>query len=142
MAFWDASAFVSLCAHQPSSGRMRRLLQTHRQIVVWWGTSVEVHSAVARLARETTDTGTEITQALKRLSILKRGWAEILPTEHLRATAEQLPMRHYLRTGDAFQLASALMWCNERPRGRHFITVDRRLAQEASKVGFAVLGES
>jgi predicted nucleic acid-binding protein len=120
---------------------MRRLLQTHKQIAVWWGTPVEVHSAVARLARETSDTGTEITQALKRLSILRRGWVEILPTERLRATAEQLPMRYDLRAGDGFQLAAALMWCNERPRGRQFITIDRRLAQEASKVGFAVLGD-
>jgi hypothetical protein len=55
--------------------------------------------------------------------------------------AEQLPLRYELRAGDAFQLASALMWCKERPRGRNFITIDRRLAAEASKIGFAVLGE-
>lgn len=142
MAFWDTSAIVSLCVHQPISGRMHRLQQLHRHIVVWWGASVEAHSAFARLARNGTITSIEVTQTLKRLDAMRRAWTEILPTERLRATAEQLPMRYDLRAGDAFQLASALMWCNERPRGRHFITVDRRLAQEASKVGFAVLGES
>lgn len=136
MAFWDSSAIVPLCIHQPASGRIRRLLAEHRRPVVWWGTPVEVRSALARLMREGTINGTALAQALRRLDTLRRSWAEMIPNERIRAMAEQLPERYDLRASDAFQLAAALAWCSGRPRGRPFITIDRRLAAAASGIGF------
>ena len=49
-AFWDSSAMVPLCVHESTSR------QAHAQLrkflpVVWWGSLVEVHSAIARLHR-------------------------------------------------------------------------------------------
>ncbi|MDQ7843436.1 MAG: hypothetical protein QN141_11835 [Armatimonadota bacterium] len=38
-----------------------------------------------------------------------------------------------------FQLAAALVWCRERPRGRSFVCLDRALALAAGTLGFAVV---
>ena len=69
---------------------------------------------------------------------LRRSWDEILPTQAVRAIAESLPDDNGVRTGDAWQLAAALVWCSERPRGRPFVCLDERLAKAASDVGFTV----
>ena len=140
MAFWDSSAIVPLCVHQPSAGRMRRLTVQHSRFVVWWGSSVEVRGALARLTWEGTIDSSALTQAQDRLMTLRRSWTEIEPTQGVRGIAELLPERINLRAADAFQLAAALVWCNERPRNRPFITIDHRLAVAASKIGFLVLG--
>ncbi|MBI3970827.1 MAG: PIN domain-containing protein [Chloroflexi bacterium] len=140
MSFWAASAVVPLGLHQPATGRLRQLLREHRRPVVWWGTPVEVRSALARLAGEGAIDQTGLEQAVERLTILRRSWAEVLPAEKVRALAETLRDRHGLRAADAPQLAAALVWCNQRPRKRPFVCFDQRLAQAASKVGFAVLG--
>jgi hypothetical protein len=44
-----------------------------------------------------------------------------------------------LRALDSFQLAAALVWCKEMPRGRQFVCCDVRLAEAATKAGFDVL---
>jgi len=38
---------------------------------------------------------------------------------------------------DSFQLAAALVWCQEKPRRRPFVTADERLAKAAEKAGFS-----
>jgi predicted nucleic acid-binding protein len=43
-----------------------------------------------------------------------------------------------LHAADSIQLASALLWCNEKSKGKPFITFDARLADAAAKAGFAV----
>jgi len=138
MAFWDTSALLPLCAQQPSSRIFRRLVAEHRRIVVWWGTAVEIRSALARLQREKTVTRNGLAQALERFNVLRRSWSEVLPTERLRNLAEILPERHGVRAHDAFQLAAALIWCNEKPRRRPFVCLDRKLAASAEAVGFSV----
>lgn len=138
MAFWDASAVVAFCSHQPKSGIVRRLARRERQVVVWWGTSVEVRSALARLAREDHLHAGAYSNALKRLSALRAWWFEVTPHDRVRELAEGLPERSAVRAGDAFQLAAALVWCDERPRGRPFVCFDRRLAEAAASLGFIV----
>jgi hypothetical protein len=76
--------------------------------------------------------------AITLLDQLRRSWDEILPTEAVRAIAESLPDDYAVRAGDAWQLAAALVWCSERPRGRPFVCLDKRLAKAASAIGFMV----
>jgi hypothetical protein len=62
---------------------------------------------------------------------------EILPS----ANAREIAFRQFecfpLRAADALQLAAALVWCGEPPRGR-FVRADRRLAAAATTAGFEV----
>jgi hypothetical protein len=44
-----------------------------------------------------------------------------------------------LRTGDALQLAAALISCNKNPRRRIFVCFDDRLAAVAEDVGFKAI---
>lgn len=140
MAFWDASALVVLCAHQAATGSMRRLADHDQRMGVWWGTPVELQSALSRLRRNGILDAETYGQAQRRLGTLRVKWHEVLPTERLRTLAEGLPERFGLQAGDAFQLAAALRWCDEHPRRRPFVCLDRRLAQAAVHLGFEVEG--
>jgi hypothetical protein len=137
-AFWDSSALVPLCVHESTSrqahAQMRKFLP-----VVWWGSLVEVHSAIARLHRlgQLTDAGEQ--RALSQLDLLNRGWREILPGDHVRELATRLLDAHDLRTGDSLQLAAALTWCQQRPASRDFVCADQRLSRAAISTGFSVL---
>jgi len=46
---------------------------------------------------------------------------------------------HRLRAADALQLAAALVWCSNRPRGRAFLVADGALSDAAEAEGFAVI---
>jgi predicted nucleic acid-binding protein len=107
-------------------------------IVAWWGTPIEVRSAFARLAREGELEGVQRTTAINSLDRLHRLWNEVLAAEAVRTLVLALPDEYALRAGDAWQLAAALVWCRERPRGRSFVCWDKRLAQAAAAVGFTV----
>lgn len=107
-------------------------------MAVWWGTSVEMRSALARLAREGTVTTKAVEEAKSRLHALRRVWKEILPSDSVRELAEELAEKHRLRALDAFQLAAALAWSSEHPRDRPFICLDVRLARAAEQAGFRV----
>lgn len=137
MAFWDASAIVPLCCHQPASGVIRRLLRDHSRIAVWWGTPVEVRSALARLTREKAISERAAGEARRRLDVLRQSWSEMLPTQRVRSLAEQVTEEYNLRALDAFQLAAALVWCNQNPRRRPFLCLDVRLAEAANQAGFS-----
>jgi len=139
MPFWDASAIVPLCVHQTTTPTVRRIVAGAPRIVVWWGTPVEVQSALGRLSREGTLSAVGLTQSTKRLGVLRRSWHEILPTEQVRGLAEELPARVSMTAADAFQLAAALVWSRGRPRGRVFVCIDRRLAGVAAQTGFSVV---
>jgi hypothetical protein len=69
---------------------------------------------------------------------MRLGWREIVTGEKLRLIAEGLPDTYGLRALDSFQLAAALVWCKEKPRGRVFICDDVRLIDAARKVGFKI----
>jgi predicted nucleic acid-binding protein len=137
-AFWDASAVVPLCCSQPATARGRQLYKEQRRMVVWWGTTVEARSALARLVREEALTEAERDAAIARLAQLRRAWIEIVPSERLRLLAERLPDQYSVRGPDAFQLAAALIWCREQPRRRPFVCFDDRLVTAATTAGFSV----
>jgi predicted nucleic acid-binding protein len=106
--------------------------------VVWWGSLVEVNSAIARLYRlgKLNDLGMK--GALSRLDLLSRGWREILPCDPLRDLAIRLLDAYELRAADILQLAAAITWCQQRPARRVFVCADQRLAKAAKSEGFAV----
>lgn len=135
-AFWDASAVVPLCCHQPPSATVRRLARERPRLVVWWGTLIEARSALRRLFRENALSDAGLQQATSRLDILRRSWSEILPSEEIRDHAVTLLDRHEIRAADSFQLAAALVWCNGRPRRRLVVCFDGRLADAAKHTGF------
>lgn len=117
---------------------MRTLFREFKKPVVWWGTPVEVVSALTRLREEGELSSQELNGALARWGQLEKIVREVSPTEQVRRLARGLPALYGIRTLDAFQLAAALAWTQERPRQRPFVCADQRLAQAAAKTGFAV----
>jgi len=137
-AFWDASALVPVCVNEAASRQVRSYLGRFAP-VVWWGSLVEVHSAICRLHREREISDQEKDGAVGRLQLLSGAWREVLPNDQVRALATQMLDKHSLRAADSMQLAASLVWCEQRPPRRNFICGDRRLALAASAVGFSVL---
>lgn len=137
-AFWDASALVPLCIHEAASRRAQHYLGKFA-LVVWWGSLVEVHSAICRLRRDQEITELDKQGAVARLRLLSRAWREILPDDQLRDLATELLEKYSLRAADSLQLAASLIWCQQRPTRRSFLCGDRRLAEAADLAGFSVL---
>lgn len=137
-AFWDTSAVVPLCCQQNLSQSLRKLWRETAHVVVWWGTTVEVRSAVSRLHAEGALAAKGRQQALARLEVLRQEWREIMPSEKVRRLAEGLPDAYGLRALDSFQLAAALVWCGEQPKNRVFVCADAKLSAAAQTVGFTV----
>lgn len=139
VAFWDTSAIVPLCCQQKLSQSMRKRWRETTRVVVWWGTTVEVRSAVSRLHGEGFLTAKGRQHALARLEVLRQEWREMMPSDRARTLAEGLPDAYGLRALDSFQLAAALVWCNERPKNRVFVCDDARLSGAAQTMGFTVV---
>ncbi len=137
-AFWDASGLVLLCVQQPSTHAARRLAARFTRIAAWWGSPIEIRSAIVRLRRDEEIGATDCSHACARLEVLRRHWAEVAPTEEIRDLARQVLDMHAVRAADALQLAAALVWCSGRPRGRPFVCFDGRLSQAAAAAGFEV----
>lgn len=137
MRFWDASALVPLLIDQPSSAAARRWLDEDRELVVWWGSSIECASAIARLQREGILDGGAERSARDLLETLRSGWFEIRPGDAVRDQALRLLRLHPLRSADALQLAAALEWAGSPPDGV-FLGFDTRLRDAAQREGFQV----
>lgn len=138
-AFWDTSGIALLCTHQPATAVARRLAHRCQRFILWWGTPVEARSAFVRLFRENVLSTTDLADAVRRLVMIRQVAGEIQPTEDLRRLAEHVLEMYDLRTGDAFQLAAALVLANNHPRGRWFVSFDRRLSEAADRAGFTVM---
>jgi len=139
MKFWDSSALIPLFLTESTSENVKRIVQSDEDIVVWWATRVECLSAFARRRREGILSSDAEHKAKAVLSALAAEWSEILPVEHIRKRAERLLFTHSLRAADAFQLASALIWAEEKPQGLEFVCLDQNLCETASKEGFTLL---
>jgi predicted nucleic acid-binding protein len=92
--------------------------------------------AFARLRREGHLRPAQAEAARRRVAMLRRAWREVEPGPEVRELAEDRLERHQLCAAGALQLAAALVWCNRRPSGRHFICLDRRLRMAARAEGF------
>jgi uncharacterized protein len=133
--FWDSSALVPLLLHQPQTKRVRQLLEEDDELVVWWGSSVECASAVARLHRDGHLSAPAERDARSLLDVLRKSWFEVQPGDAVREQALRLLRVHNLRAADALQLAAALEWAGNPPEGG-FVTLDDRLLDAARREGF------
>lgn len=134
-AFWDTSALVPLCVRQSTTPRALALYKSC-EAVVWWTTPVEIASALARLVRMKQLNSSDWAKAGQLATVIADAWSVIQPSEAVRAKAMQLVDRYDLRAADALQLAAALVWCEDLPRGRTFLTVDQKLREAALLRGF------
>ncbi len=134
-AFWDSSALVLLCANQPGTPEARYWKQ-HFDVVIWWGTPVEIASALARLLRTGLLSTRAWGEALELAERLAKLWYVIEPSLVIRENAVEVVKHYDLRAGDAWQLAAALEWCDHHPKGHRFLTADKRLHDVASLIGF------
>jgi uncharacterized protein len=137
MSFWDSSALVPLCTNEPRSILAGRLWKMFPQKFVWWETSVEISSALARINRENKITSEQRLNAEKRLEILETVWVEIQPNSRIKELARTFPTQYNMKAADSLQLASALVWCNEKPKGKDFVSGDEHLIKVAASIGFA-----
>ena len=138
MRFLDSSAIIPLCMKERASEAMEGLMKGDEDVVVWWMTRIECLSALSRRRREGVLSSGDEVQARAVLSALAAAWSEIQPTEVVRMRAERLLSIHPLRAADALQLAAALMWAQETPRGFEFVCLDQNLREAAFKEGFSI----
>jgi predicted nucleic acid-binding protein len=136
IGFWDTSAILPLCCSQIFTTQSKKWMRKYPKIVIWWGTSVEINSGLARLKQGGHLTEKEVVKSLKLWEKLRKSARIVSPVERVLELANDLPDAYGLRALDSFQLAAALVWCQEKPRRRPFITADERLAKAAEKAGF------
>ncbi len=138
MSFWDSSALVPLCTNESRSISAGRLWKTFPQKFVWWETSVEICSALARIERENKITTTQRLKAEKRLEVIEKVWSEISPNARVKELARTFPALYKMKAADSLQLAAALVWCKEQPKNKDFVSGDEHLIKVAETVGFTV----
>lgn len=138
MRFWDSSAITPLLVVEADSARREEQLLGDSDMVVWFGTLVEVESSLARRKRSAELSGDLELRARRHFDELAAHWTEVTPTNEVRARAIRLLRVHQLRAADAFQLAAALIFCREQPQHLAFLTADQRLRDAASLEGFPV----
>ena len=138
-AFFDSSAVAPLCLAQASSQSARQAYRSFTTQVVAPTTLIETASAINRAVRlgELSTSGARA--AKDRLSQLDRRWIQIEWTDRMKRLAVDLLAHYDLRAGDAIQLASALIWCNEKPRNRPFVCFDQRLSAAVGGAGFGLM---
>ncbi len=139
MIFWDTSAVIPLIIDEPRTDPLRAVWKRDSDMVVWWGTSVECASALARVVRDGIVSDRQVDVARDLLQTLASSWTEVLPTDGVREHAGRILLRHPLRAADALQIGAAMVWAEDRPRSHPFCTLDARLAEAARLEGFRVV---
>lgn len=139
MRFWDASALIPLLVEEPGRERMLAQLEEDSEVLSWWGTPVEITSAMARRESEMLLTSDEVSSTLTALRALAESWHEIVPSDSVRRTAQRLLRSHPLRAADSLQLAAALIAADHDPASLEIVCLDERLALAARREGFTVL---
>ena len=134
--YLDTSALVKLVHREEGSGQVRDAFGRAEAVAASVLARIEVHSALARLARE--GASDEVLRGwLSAFSTLWAGMARI-SMDRAADAACGLCLRHPLRALDAIHLASALLL---RAEGLEvvFATWDARLAAAARQEGLPVL---
>jgi predicted nucleic acid-binding protein len=138
MKFWDSSAIVPLLVDEPGRKAVLALLESDPVMLVWWGTPVELVSALSRREREGSLTLAAVTSAIERVRALERAWHQVVPTEAVRGRAQRLLRVHPLRAADSLQLSAALSVAGDDPASVSFVSLDQRLADAALREGLDV----
>ncbi len=81
----------------------------------------------------------DVQKARVLIDHLRARAVEVQPTEAVRARALRILSVHALRAAAAFELAAALIWCQERTQGVSFVSIDEPLRLAAALEGFRVL---
>lgn len=139
MRFWDSSAVLPFLTTEPSSLRVRDLVERDEEMAVWWATEVECWSAISRARRSGRITVDTESHARKILVSLRGAWTEISPSFEVRRQALRLLNVHELRAADALQLGAALVWAG-RYDNAEFVSFDARLRDTARLEGLSVIG--
>ena len=139
MRFWDTSALIPLLVDEPARDRLMALLEEDSEVLAWWGTPVEIASALARREREQLVTAEQVMAALAAARTFSESWHEIVPSDAVRRTAGRLLRTHPLRAADALQLAAALVAADHDPASLEMVCLDERLRLAARREGFTVL---
>jgi len=139
--YWDASAITPLIAAEPTRDALLQLLERDPDMLVWWGTPVEISSALARREREGLLTADQVTAALTTMHDLAESWHEIVPSDSISRTAERLLRAHPVRAPDSLQLAAALIAADHDPVSLEFVCLDDHLARAAQREGFKVIAQ-
>ena len=139
-AFFDSSAIVPLCVAQPASGEARQAYRGFNRQIVAWATLIEATGAIYRAVRLRGLSELNARRALDRLAQLEKRWTEIVASDRVREIALDALRTYDLRAADAVQLASALVWCKQKPRNRSFVCFDQRLAAAGHAAGFDITG--
>jgi predicted nucleic acid-binding protein len=124
---------------EETSSERTKQLEQDPLMVVWWGTSVEVESALFRRSSNSEIDVSNAERARTRLTFLSNSWIEIQPTDSIREMAKRLIRVHGLRSADSLQLAAALGACGNQPKNQNFLTGDQNLKRAATKEGFSCL---
>lgn len=139
MRFWDTSALVPLCVEENTTVALLDLAAEPPPMATWWGSYVEVTSALARREREGQLPAPLSEDAYSALHNLASSWREVTASTSLRALAERLLRVHVLRAGDSLQLAAALKLAGDDATSVEFVCLDKRLRQAAAREGFRLL---
>jgi len=137
--FWDASAVVPLLFEQKQTGVARKLHGADPEMAVWWGTTVECHSAIARMLRQQAIDRNGAAQGMERLHELETEWLEVEPSTGIRNEACRLLFAHPLRAADALQLAAVINLSREIGDRVPMICFDDRLVEAARFEQLAVV---
>jgi len=140
--FWDVSAIIPLLIDEPTRAPLLKVLGEDPEILAWWGTTVEIASALARREREQLLAAEEVEAALATVHQLADSWHEIVPSTSVRRTAERLLRTHPLRAADSLQLAAALVAADHDPTTLEVVCLDARLATAARREGFKVIRDA
>lgn len=139
MRFWDSSAVVPLLIDQRATAAVQSEYERDPEILVWWATAVETHSALARIEREGLIERSSLTESLRRLDGFIQSWREVDATARVRQAAIRLLRVHPLRAADALQLGAAVVAGEDHPETLPFVTLDDRLSEAAEREGFSVV---
>ena len=108
-------------------------------MTVWALTILEVESAMARLERQEALTTGEKKAAREDLANLSARWTEVADLPLVRQDALRILRSHAIGSGDAAQLGAAIVARADRMAEAVFVTLDRQLANAATREGFSVV---
>ena len=136
MRFWDACALTPLFVTEARSTDLRDLELFDPEIQVWWGSRVEVTSAIYKKVRGGVIFPSEGSRAAIEVeSKFDTRYTPLEPSRPILLRATSLVKTYNLGAADSLQLAAYL----ESGLCREFVTLDRRLRDAALAEGAAVL---
>lgn len=100
-------------------------------MTTWALTRVELVGALERQRRDGSIALDDYVEAMKRLDVSWARWGQVRDLDAVDPIAAEMLYRHDLRSADALQLASAFVAFKAQPKGKGFVTNDRRLARAA-----------